>query len=61
MKMLLLNLLFLLSLSLLEIGQAQPFEKRYAILDNDWGTTGFIPLLIALNGGMEILGLVSGM
>ena len=30
---------------------------RYAILDNDWGSTGFIPFLLALGGGMEVLGL----
>ena len=32
---------------------------RYAILDNDWGSTGFIPFLLALGGGMEVLGLAS--
>ena len=32
---------------------------RYAILDNDWGSTAFIPFLLALGGGMKILGLVS--
>ena len=50
--------LLLLLLALAALGQAQ--EKRYTIMDNDWGTTGFVPFLIALNGGMEILGLVSG-
>ena len=32
---------------------------RYAILDNDWGSTAFIPFLLALGGGMKILGLAS--
>ena len=32
---------------------------RYAILDNDWGSTGFIPYLLALGAGMEVLGLAS--
>ena len=35
-----------------------PTELR-AILDNDWGSTGFIPFLLALGGGMKTLGLVS--
>jgi len=34
-------------------------EKRYAIMDNDWSTTGFIPFLIALDGGIEVLALTS--
>ncbi|CAI7659056.1 unnamed protein product [Penicillium pancosmium] len=34
-------------------------EKRYAILDNDWLAVGFLPFLLAMKGGMEILGLVS--
>ncbi|PKY01689.1 inosine-uridine preferring nucleoside hydrolase [Aspergillus campestris IBT 28561] len=34
-------------------------EKRYAILDNDWGAVSFIPILLALKGDMEILGLAS--
>ncbi|KAI9924299.1 hypothetical protein MW887_007249 [Aspergillus wentii] len=37
---------------------AQP-EKRYAIVDNDWSAISFIPFLLALDGGMEVLGLVS--
>lgn len=36
-------------------------EKRYAILDNDWSPAGFIPFLIALKGGMEVLALTSCM
>ena len=32
---------------------------RYTILDNDWGSTGFIPLLMALVSNMKVLGLVS--
>ncbi|KAK0509457.1 hypothetical protein JMJ35_007851 [Cladonia borealis] len=32
---------------------------RYTILDNDWGSTAFIPFLLALGGGMEVLGLAS--
>ncbi|KAM0799772.1 Inosine/uridine-preferring nucleoside hydrolase domain-containing protein [Usnea florida] len=34
-------------------------NTRYAILDNDWGSTGFIPYLLALGAGMEVLGLAS--
>ncbi|KAB8067625.1 Inosine/uridine-preferring nucleoside hydrolase domain-containing protein [Aspergillus leporis] len=34
-------------------------EKRYAILDNDWGAVGFLPFLIALKNDVEVLGLVS--
>jgi hypothetical protein len=33
--------------------------KRYAILDNDWSTAGFIPFLMALDAGIEILALTS--
>ncbi|KAF6217760.1 hypothetical protein HO133_006587 [Letharia lupina] len=33
---------------------------RYAILDNDWSPTAFIPYLLALGAGMEVLGLASG-
>ena len=50
------DIILLLALGVL--GRAQ--AKRYTIMDNDWGTTGFVPFLIALNGGMEVLGLVSG-
>jgi hypothetical protein len=35
-------------------------EKRYAILDNDWLAVSFLPFLMAMKGGMEVLGLVSG-
>lgn len=35
-------------------------KKRYAILDNDWGAVGFLPILLAMKGNMEVLGLVSG-
>ena len=33
--------------------------KRYVIMDNDWSTTGFIPFLMALDAGMEVLGLTT--
>jgi hypothetical protein len=33
--------------------------KRYAILDNDWSTNGFIPYLLALDAGIEILAITS--
>lgn len=33
---------------------------RYAILDNDWSPTAFIPYILALGAGMEVLGLASG-
>lgn len=32
---------------------------RYAIMDNDWIATGFIPFLLVLDAGMEILALAS--
>lgn len=32
---------------------------RYTIMDNDWGSTAFITFLLALGGGMEVLGLAS--
>lgn len=32
---------------------------RYTILDNDWGSTGFIPFLMALGANMKVLGLAS--
>ena len=32
---------------------------RYAIMDNDWGSTAFITFLLALGGGMKVLGLAS--
>ena len=34
-------------------------NTRYAILDNDWGSTAFIPYLLALGAGMQVLGLAS--
>ena len=34
-------------------------HTRYAILDNDWGSTAFIPFLLALAAGVEVLGLAS--
>lgn len=34
-------------------------STRYAILDNDWGSTAFIPYLLALGAGIEVLGLAS--
>ncbi|KAL2074892.1 hypothetical protein VTL71DRAFT_8672 [Oculimacula yallundae] len=34
-------------------------EKRYAIIDNDWTTAGFIPFLQALDGGIEVLAVTS--
>ncbi|KAG9234116.1 inosine-uridine preferring nucleoside hydrolase [Amylocarpus encephaloides] len=34
-------------------------EKRYAILDNDWSPTGFVPYLMALDAGVEVLGIAS--
>ena len=37
----------------------QSNNTRYAILDNDWSSTAFIPHLLALGAGMEVLGLVS--
>ena len=34
-------------------------EKRYVIIDNDWSTTSFIPILQALDGGLEVLAVTS--
>ena len=34
-------------------------DTRYAILDNDWGSTAFIDYLLALGAGMKVLGLAS--
>ena len=34
-------------------------STRYAILDNDWSPTAFIPYLLALGAGMEVLALAS--
>jgi hypothetical protein len=36
-----------------------PTTKRYAILDNDWSSTGFIPFLMGLDAGINILALTS--
>ena len=33
--------------------------KPKVIMDNDWGTAGFIPYLMALDAGWDVLGLVS--
>lgn len=37
----------------------QSNSTRYAILDNDWSPTGFIPYLLALGSQMKVLGLAS--
>lgn len=34
-------------------------SKKYVIMDNDWSTAGFIPFLMALDAGWEVLGLTS--
>lgn len=34
-------------------------DKRYVILDNDWSPAGFIPFLLALDAGIEVLALTS--
>ena len=34
-------------------------QKQYTTLDNDWGSTGFIPYLLALDAGIEVLTLAS--
>ncbi|PQE09294.1 inosine-uridine preferring nucleoside hydrolase protein [Rutstroemia sp. NJR-2017a BVV2] len=34
-------------------------DVKYVIMDNDWSSTGFIPFLMALDAGWEILGLTS--
>ena len=41
------------------IASLQSNNNRYAILDNDWNPTGFIPYLLALGSGMKVLGLAS--
>lgn len=57
------SLLVLISLS--ASVYASPFArrnttgKRYAILDNDWSTAGFIPFLLALDAGIKVLALTS--
>lgn len=38
---------------------AKNISSNKVILDNDWGTAGFIPFLMALDAGWEVLGLVS--
>lgn len=50
----------LLPLALGKPVEGDQSQKRYAIMDNDWGNAGFVPFLLALNGGMELLALVSG-
>ncbi len=37
---------------------ALPASATKIILDNDWSSAGFIPFLLALNAGWEVLGLV---
>ena len=37
----------------------QSNNTRYAILDNGWSPTGFIPYLLALGSGMKVLGLAN--
>lgn len=58
---------FLALTSLLALASASPIaarnktESRYAIMDNDWsGAASFVPLLMTLKAGVEVLGLVSG-
>ncbi|KAA8650767.1 hypothetical protein EYZ11_010261 [Aspergillus tanneri] len=34
-------------------------EKRYAILDNDWGAVGFLPFLMTAKSDIHVLALVS--
>ncbi|PQE08362.1 inosine-uridine preferring nucleoside hydrolase protein [Rutstroemia sp. NJR-2017a WRK4] len=34
-------------------------DVKYVIMDNDWSSTGFIPFLMALDAGWEVLGLTS--
>ncbi|KAF9895250.1 hypothetical protein FE257_000152 [Aspergillus nanangensis] len=36
-----------------------PSKERYAILDNDWLAVSFLSFLLAMKGGMEVLGLAS--
>ena len=38
---------------------AKNTSRPKVIMDNDWGTAGFIPYLMALDAGWEVLGLVS--
>lgn len=39
--------------------RAKTASKGKVILDNDWSTAGFVPYLMALDAGWEVLGLVS--
>ncbi|KAE8371998.1 Inosine/uridine-preferring nucleoside hydrolase domain-containing protein [Aspergillus bertholletiae] len=48
-----------LSLALGSPVMGNQLEKAYAIMDNDWGAIGFLPVLLALKNDIEILGLVS--
>ena len=48
------------SLLPLALAASHQSEKHYAIMDNDWYTAGFVPYLVALDGGVEVLGLASG-
>lgn len=41
--------------------QKRDAQTRYTIMDNDWGSTGFVSFLLALDGGMEVLALTSCM
>lgn len=50
----------LLPLALSKPVETDQPQKRYAIMDNDWGSAGFVPFLIALDAGVEVLALVSG-
>ena len=34
-------------------------ESRYVIMDNDWDSTSFIPILLALQSDFNVLGLAS--
>jgi hypothetical protein len=38
---------------------AKNISRPKIIMDNDWSTAGFIPYLMALDAGWEVLGLVS--
>ncbi|KAL4893132.1 Inosine/uridine-preferring nucleoside hydrolase domain-containing protein [Aspergillus ambiguus] len=52
--------ILILATPLSALSQSSPqSEKRYAILDNDWMAVSFLPFLLAMKGGMEVLGLVS--
>ena len=55
-------LLFLCSLAYTVLSQdvyppAHARKPKYTIMDNDWGSSGFIPFLLALNADIEVLGL----